>query len=184
MIDTLDSIAAQDVLPEDDLIVVADGELHPWVEDAVRQLRVPCEKRFLTHGPTRDFGNQQRNLALSWVHGTHVTFMDDDDVYAPKAFLKIRKAIVQEGPSVPLMFRELAVWGELIWRERVIERGNTITQMMVVPYTRGAMPKWPRKQGGDVDFMQAIAPADRWRWREEIICIARPQAKWWLQSRS
>lgn len=174
--DTLESIRQQRLLPGDEVIVVADGH-HPdarAIAEEYSQGFLPV--RYLTHGPTRDFGNSQRNFAQRIAHGTHVLFMDDDDAYTEEAFTKIRKAILKN-PNRALMFRMISVWGEVIWRERKIERGNTITPMFVVPNAREALPLWPRRQGGDVTFMEAYR--GQIVWREEIIAIGRPEKKWW-----
>src|SRR5512147_1401720 len=57
---TLESVASQKLVSGDEVIVVADGR-----SDSARALcdrRWPMPVRFLVHGPTRNFGNAQRNF--------------------------------------------------------------------------------------------------------------------------
>lgn len=132
--------------------------------------------RYLVHGPTRDWGNQQRNFAYKTLHADYVVHMDDDDVFTEDAFVKIRKGIGQD-PGVPLMFRMRTVPGEVVWTERVLERGNTGTPMIVVPNERERLLRciWPNRQGGDVKFMQQVeAEWGEIVWKQDLICICRP----------
>ena len=172
---TLLSIQAQEILPGDDLIVVADGAVKPWVREVMAELDMPCSKRLLTHGPTRNFGNAQRTFALGLAHGEYVTFMDDDDVYTPDAFVKIRKAIAQAPSTSAFLFKVVAPWGEVVWTdEGVIEQGNVCTIQLVVPNVRALLPPWGLRQGANIPWTRAIEA--RWPlvWRKEIIAQCRP----------
>lgn len=152
--------------------MVGDGPQETWVENLVEGLGF----RYLVHGPTRDWGNQQRNFAYKTLHADYVVHMDDDDVFTEDAFVKVRKGIVQD-PGVPLMFRMRSVPGEVVWTERVLERGNTSTIMFVVPNDRARLLRnpWGNRQGSDVRFMQACEK--EWgeiSWKQDLIGISRP----------
>ena len=164
--------------PPDDVIVVGDGEQAEWVKALVTGLGY----RYLVHGETRDFGNSQREFACNLVHGDYVVFQDDDDVFLPDAFVKIRKAIAQE-PGVPgFLFKVIAPWGETVWSdEGIIEQGNVCTIQMVLKTPRDrAWPRWPRRQGGNIPYLKAfIETHGPVSWRDEIISECRPRRLWW-----
>lgn len=171
---TLDSVAGQQLHPDDDLLVVSDGVDTPQLRQLVAGLDVPCEKRLLIHGPTHNFGNSQRNFAIRVAHGTHITYMDDDDIYTPDAFVKIRKAIAAN-PAALLVFKVVAPWGEVVWTdENVMEQGNCCTIQMVVPNEREDGAVWGLRQGANIPYMKTMAK--RWPvvWRPEIIAQCRP----------
>lgn len=173
---TLTSIAHQAVEAGDEIIVVGDGH-QPIAEDlAKRGWGIPC--RYLTHGPTRNFGNAQRTFAQRIAHGTHVAFMDDDDIYTEDAFVKIRKAL-SKAPSEPHVFKVIAPWREVVWtEEEIIEQGNCCTVQLVVPNRREKLPEWPLRQGGNIIWMEDFG---NWIWRPEIIAVCRPYQEdlWW-----
>jgi glycosyltransferase involved in cell wall biosynthesis len=186
----LQSVVHQDLQAGDEVIVVADGP-QPQARAVFDRFHLPrvVEARFLIHGPTRDFGNQQRNFAYRWSHNNWVTHLDDDDIYCPDAFVKIRKALRQSKEKEnhhhqPHVFKLKAPWGEIIPRNQAIKRGNVQTGCMVLNLVDRTNPPfvWPNYQGGDIDVLQdADTQCGPIVWRPEIIQIARPQSTdlWW-----
>jgi glycosyltransferase involved in cell wall biosynthesis len=122
----------------DEIVVVFDAESPP---------REPpgCVVRAI--GPTADWGGTQRNLGIQVAGGTHLAFMDDDDVYTRDAGPAIRAA-VEEAPDRVHVFR-------MRNREKVyagpIESGKISTQMLVVP--REPVGAWTSRYSGDFDFI-------------------------------
>lgn len=174
--DTLESIVRQEWIEGDEVVVVADGSHEQAREDF---LDSGLPGRFLTHGPTRNFGNAQREFAYRVCHGDFIVHMDDDDIFAEEAFVKIRKAVAT-APSCAHLFRVVAPWGEVVWTDPgVIEQGNVCTIQLVVPNVREALPKWPRRQGGNIGFTRDCRETFGLMWRPEIIAICRPQGVWW-----
>ena len=69
----------------DEVIVVYDSAQLPE--------RVPDGANAYAHGPTRHWGAEQRHFGISRSTGTHIAFMDDDDVYTSIAADAIRNAL-------------------------------------------------------------------------------------------
>jgi glycosyltransferase involved in cell wall biosynthesis len=132
----------------------------------------------MTHGPTRDFGNSQRNFAYQWAHGDWIVHMDDDDIFTEDAFIKIRKAILQVPTDGIFMFKVKAPWGEVVWTStKDFAQGNLCTIQMVIPNHRIKLPAWPKRQGGNIPFFNALREQFSVSWRSEIIAVCRPQAE-------
>lgn len=176
--DSLESIARQDLHHEDEVLVVGDGFQHKAAQ-LVMEFKDRLDVRYVSHGPTRNFGNAQRTFGLGMVHGDYVAFLDDDDVFGPEAFTQIRKALVAENFPEMVFFKTVAPWGEVVWTdEGVFEQGNICTVQMVVA-NRRPFPPWPLRQGGNVRWAQVMAERGRVVWRREITTICRPLRKWW-----
>lgn len=135
--------------------------------------------RYVSHGPTRNFGNAQRTFALGMCHADYVSFLDDDDVYAPEAFIQIRKAVIAEPEAGILFFKTVAPWGEVVWTdEGVYQQGNICTVQMVVR-NRRPFPAWGLRQGANVPWALAMAGQGGSAWRREITTVCRPLKRWW-----
>jgi len=179
--DTLLSVAHQSIEPGDEIIVVGDGA-QPSAKGTVQRFRAKAcpgvlDIRYMTHGPTRDMGNSQRNFAYQWAHGDWIVHMDDDDIFTEDAFIKIRKAIKQISTESTLLFKVKAPWGEIVWTTKgELEQGNLCTIQMVVPNYRSNLPRWNGRQGGNIPFIKDISERMSLAWRSEIIAICRPQA--------
>jgi len=176
--DSLESIARQTIQPDDEILVVGDG-WQPGAREVCAYFEGQLPVRYVSHGPTRNFGNAQRTFGLGMVHGDYVGFLDDDDVYAPEAFTQIRKALVAEDSPELVFFKTVAPWGEVVWTdEGLYEQGNICTVQMVVRNAR-PFPPWPLRQGGNVGWARVMAERGRVVWRREITTICRPVRKWW-----
>lgn len=190
--DTLASVFHQKDRDPVQVLVVQDGPITPEVEGTVAGFRKEgMNVHALTHGPTRDFGNSQRNFAYPLCEHPWIVHMDDDDIFAQDAFWKIRNAIREADSGIELLnFRVVAPWREVVWYNRTsVEQGNLCTIQMVMrkmPH----MPHWPKRQGGNIpvfrsylDSLSIYAPdVPPIKFREEIIAICRPyeEDKWYL----
>jgi len=175
---TLLSLSHQ-VIEDDDVLLVGDGA-QPMAE-AMGAIKWPFELRTMSHGPTRNFGNAQRTFAQRVAHGDYIWYLDDDDIAAQDAFIKIRKALKYH-PDAAHVFRVVAPWREVVWAEKgVIEQGNVCTIQMVVPNKRSDLPEWPLRQGGNIPWTRAVQQNLGLIWRPEIIAICRPYDEdlWW-----
>jgi hypothetical protein len=184
----------QDIVPGDELIVVQDGGWSSEVQRLVDLVCVALPARLLTHGPTRDFGNSQREFAYRICKGDWIVHQDDDDIFTKDAFTKIRKALKQRaamalGVCEAHIFKVVAPWREVVWTEPgEIEQGNCCTIQMVLPNPRicncPATPQWPKRQGGNIPFLKAVAAQQGLVWRPEVIAICRPYEEdlWWENS--
>jgi len=86
----------------DEALVVGDGP-QPKAAEIVLNVRSPFV-RYTETASIRNYGNPQRNLAISKANGTHLFFVDDDDLVAPGAISAI-KNVAQKFPDAPLMFK-------------------------------------------------------------------------------
>lgn len=156
---------------EDRVMVVGDGP-QPNARIIVEILKCPLI-RYSEHGPIRNYGNPQRNLAISESKTDYLMFVDDDDMPEKGSIARIKKAIAQH-PGRPLMFR---INGShcVIWRWTRVEVCNVSGQMFVIPNVPGRIGRWSGRYEADLDFMKstlALYPKgeDDLVWREEIIC--------------
>jgi glycosyltransferase involved in cell wall biosynthesis len=173
---TLASIRMQQLQPGDEVLLVADGRYHDvarwWAES-----RLPGRLIELADGPHNDWGATARTIGQQQATGDCLLWMDDDDVYTPDAWATIRTALAA-APGRPHMFR---MWrtlqGDRLWRTRDARCGNISTQMFVVPNMPERLGAWGRHYCGDADFITSTLarwPSGSLVWREEIICLCRP----------
>lgn len=175
--------------------MVADGPGDSHCRSAVRLFaeNAGINARYLSHGPTRDFGNSQREFAYRICKGDWIVHQDDDDIFTKDAFIKIRKALLQRREMTgetetyeAHIFKVVAPWREVVWTDAgKIEQGNCCTIQMVLPNPRICMcpvlPPWPKRQGGNIPFLEAVVDQQGSVWRPEVIAICRPYAEdiWW-----
>lgn len=121
-----------------------------------------------------DWGMVQRNYALRlFAQGkwgvSHVSFMDDDDVYAPGAGDVIRAAVTAD-PDSAHFFCMQRRGGEVIGRHRRVEGGMVGTPMMVVPV--GKHGTWGEGEyEGDRLFAESTEKVVPVRWHDDVIAL-------------
>ncbi len=124
-----------------------------------------------------DHGYTARTKGITLATGTHLAFMDDDDVYLPGAIRLMRDAACDR----PVIFRMNHYNHGVLWRDQTVRFGNVSTQMILVPNDHWRLGRWiahapgMREPGGDYTFLQGCcermgAPV----WREEVISDLRP----------
>lgn len=125
-------------------------------------------------GPTHHWGAEQREFGISRATGTHIAFMDDDDVYTDDSGPLIRRALTAR-PSRVHVFkmrrrgREFGGYG-------CIAEGCIGSPMFIVP-NDGALGRWSTRYAGDFDFIDSTLAArgGRPRFHEEVIALVRPE---------
>jgi glycosyltransferase involved in cell wall biosynthesis len=101
-----------------------------------------------------DAGDTPRMSAMPRARGTHLAFLDDDDVYAPDALEKMRR-FAREHPGRIGIFKMEHPAGTTHWREGEPELryANVSTQTFLVPNVPGKLGRWqegaPRPGGGE-----------------------------------
>ncbi len=165
---TLDSCA-----DADEVIVVLDM--------AGGETVIPCQTPSNVRTVAGHFGvrggHAGRAHGVQYATGTHLAFMDDDDMYAPGAIDVMRDAACE----LPVIFRIDHYLHGVLWRTRDISFGNVSTQMYLVPNQPSLFgawtpirPDWPQP-GGDCTFIQeTVANFGGVEWREEIVAVLRP----------
>lgn len=125
-------------------------------------------------------GHAGRVHGIGLATGTHLAFMDDDDVYTPGAI----QSICEAACDVPVIFRMDDPLHGVIWREPVLRWANVSTQMIVVPNDPTRLGSWTPHMpglpcpGGDYTFAcETVARMGGPVWREEVISIIRPHAR-------
>jgi glycosyltransferase involved in cell wall biosynthesis len=177
---TLASIAQQ-LGPEDEVIVVADAAGD--VDGAVRALVVLQGARWRFERSSRSapgLGNAQRMRGIELARGTHLLFMDDDDVYAAGALESMRDAACDR----PVIFRmdATSVGLGVLWADPELRYANVGTPMFVVPNEPGRLGEWRPQTtywGEGADFTFIVGCCVRMGepvWREEIVAVIRPAA--------
>lgn len=125
-------------------------------------------------GPTGTWGAEQRQLGISKATGTHIAFMDDDDVYAPGVGRTIRDALSARPHRVHI-FRMLD--GETAYGGYgCVVVGAISTQMFIVP-NDGQIGVWSKRYAGDFDFISSTLAlrGGRPRFHDTVIALLRPK---------
>ncbi len=167
------------------IIVATSGRdtLSRTIESITEQM-LPDDELIVKRDATGDWGATPRQRAMKQATGTHLLFIDDDDVYLPGAFTKIREGVKQH-PSSPLIFQIELPWGRL-FKAQVLESGNVSTAMFCVPNVPTRLGAWTTRYQADFDFISstvALYPPDALVWIPEVIAEARPSDPLLLSSR-
>jgi glycosyltransferase involved in cell wall biosynthesis len=171
---TLDSISSQ-LRRADEVIVVADAlgdrsfasVMFSKFEDS-RWTYLECD------GDGGGPGYAQRALGIENASGTHLVFMDDDDVYADGALALLRNAACDR----PVIFRMDHPLLGVLWKTPELCYGNVGTPMFVVPNEPEKLGSWsPHVAGKAGDFTFVAGCCERMGdpiWREEIVAVISP----------
>jgi glycosyltransferase involved in cell wall biosynthesis len=173
----LQSILPQ-LLPGDECLVVGDGEqrnARRTTNLEYEQLKDGVQLLYFEYGPTKDWGNAQRQFGLYRARTTHIAFLDDDDVWAPGARLAIEAGITVT-PSVPHIFRMRYANGFTLWQVPALRCGNVGTPMIIVPRNPSKLGKWSSRYEGDFDFISTWGWTDpEICWHHEVIALIEPE---------
>jgi len=166
---TLDSIAAQPLAPQDEVLVVGCGP-------AIRAQAEAFGYRYVEDGPCGCWGQVERQRAMAHARGTHLLFLDDDDFYLAGALAAIRRAIAA-APDRPIMARMHAPFMHLtIWIDPIVAWGNVSGTQFVVPNDPARLGVWGLRHAGDLDFIESTLaryPADALVWEGTVIVGCR-----------
>jgi glycosyltransferase involved in cell wall biosynthesis len=144
---------------------------------AAKQSCAGADEVTVVEDQTGDHGYTARMKGMAQATGTHLAFMDDDDIYLPGAIDLFRA----HAADVPVVFRMDHYDHGILWREPVLEFGNVSTQMILVPNVPDNlgvwaphMPGW-KEPGGDYTFLKGcVEKMGGPVWRKEIISKLRP----------
>jgi glycosyltransferase involved in cell wall biosynthesis len=177
LIETLQSVVRQ-LHTGDEAIVVSDGFIQE-VGDICAAFGP--EVRFLyTDVRTKNSGASQRDLGIAAAReGTHLMFLDDDDIYVCGALLTVRAAVERDEDAVfifRMKYGEAAPQpGLVLWADPEIRLCNVGSPMLVVP-KKGYLTPWARFDPTVHDYWWAhwLSVQRRIEFREDIIALIRP----------
>ena len=148
-----------------EVIVVYDAESVP--PDPPRGVQARA------YGPTGHWGAEQRELGMAHATGSHLAFIDDDDVYTSEAGDLILRALSARPGRVHIFKmrdgeREYGGYG-CVWD------GGIGSPMFVVP-NDDRLGRWTPRYQGDYDFIHSTLATHRRRARfhDEVIAEIRP----------
>ena len=118
----------------------------------------PGDELFLIRDDSGDAGDTPRNQTMHRAAGSHLLFMDDDDVYVPGAFAKMRR-FAEENPGRIGIFRIEYTTGPKRWRVPELKNRNVSTQIFLVPNVPGKLGFWEHRGTihGDYTFIEETA---------------------------
>lgn len=147
--------------------------LQRTLESVTSQLRSGDEVITLMDD-TGDSGNSPRDRAKP--SGTHVWYLDDDDVATPEALTFLRRMAAKDEHSM-WVFRMIQPDGEILWRDRVLKPGNVGTPCVLIP-NRFPLPRWTQANDelifSDIRWIEKVAKSYNVEWSEDIVARIRP----------
>lgn len=140
-----------------------------------------ADEVIVIHNQDGDHGYRARTQGMADAKGTHLAFLDDDDVYAAGAIDLMREAACR----VPVIFRMRdAQSGNVVWDKPELRFANVGTPMICVPRRPSKLGVWEphnpflRRPGGDFVFIQGCCERmGEPVWREEVVAVIRPRER-------
>lgn len=122
-----------------------------------------------------DFGYAARTRLIARATGTHLVFLDDDDVYAAGAIETFRTHACDRPVVCQMQYRG----GGMLWRDRVLRFGNVGTPMILVPNDPERLGEWREHShggaGGDYVFLSGcVEKMGAPKWVERVVALIKP----------
>ena len=120
------------------------------------------------------WGHATRDEAMHRAKGSHLWFMDDDDIATPYALEDIRGQVVQAPDAVHIFKMQHGTL--VLWKDAVARVGNVGTPMMVIPNVEGLLGRWGTQYEADGYFLQETLALrqDEPVFHEQIVALIRP----------
>lgn len=133
---------------------------------------------------TGDSGNTPRDNAMRRAKGSHLWFIDDDDIGKPLALDGMREAASEKPEALHCFKMEFGagatseVPGRVLWERMCIEPGNLGTPCVLVP-NRPDLPSWTEGNDqmifSDFQWIQKVAKlVPEVVWHSQIVALIRP----------
>lgn len=124
---------------------VCNPGLMDALESVVPQLRDGDEILVVRRDRT-PYGNATRTEAVQRCAGSHIMFLDDDDVYTPDALAGVRRMVAREPDRVHIFSVRLDD-GRVVPLEQTFEFRKVGGLMAVVPNVPGKLGTWVWPEG-------------------------------------
>lgn len=175
---TLDSIARQQLVPGDRVLVVLDTfnePPRPDVAELVASYGAPFELH-LHDGGVHFFGNPQFNYAISITDTDYFCGLGDDDIYVDGAIERLR-AHLTGGQAV--LFQFLSPWRDVLWDVPELQEAHISGCCMAAPHS--ALVPVSTASRIEVDFDWIVAVVEQSclepKWLDDCLIIARPELR-------
>jgi glycosyltransferase involved in cell wall biosynthesis len=172
------------------IIVATSGRptIHRTLRSILPQLE-PGDEVMVVRDASSDAGDTPRNDAMPRARGTHLLFMDDDDVYVPGALGTMRRFADENPGRIGIFKLEYAV-GNRRWVEPELRYKNVSTQTFLVPNVPGKLGRWERhgRVAGDFVFIEeTVRLQGEPIFVDEVTVLARPESnrlkRAWVRAR-
>lgn len=146
-------------MPDPTLSIIVPTRGRKTLERTLRSIAgqlQPGDEVIVLRDETGDSGDSARMSGMERARGSHLAFMDDDDVYGPGALEKMRR-FARDNPGRIGIFKMKHPVGTTHWRdgEPVLRYANVSSQNFLVPNVPGRLGRWtdrpPRPGGGAYD---------------------------------
>ncbi len=120
------------------------------------------------------WGHATRDEAMGRAKGSHLWFMDDDDIAADFALSEIRLTVAEQPDAVHVF--KMKHGDRVLWKDPVVRIGNVGTPMMVVPNVPESLGRWGTVYEADGHFLVETLGlrGDQPVFHEQIVALIRP----------
>ncbi len=120
------------------------------------------------------WGHKTRDEAMHRANGTHLWFMDDDDIAADFALSEIRLTVAEDPDRVHVF--KMKHGNLVLWKDPVVRIGNVGTPMMVIPNRQGKLGRWGTAYEADGQFLleTMYLRGDQPVFHDQIVALIRP----------
>ena len=118
---------------------------------------LPGDELIVCYDASGDWGSTPRNRAIEAATGTHLTFLDDDDVYLPGALEKIRIFARRYPNRIGIFQMHRGLYG-VVWTAPDPTLVTTASGMFVVPNLPGKVGRFGRMPGVDAESPAGLYP--------------------------
>ena len=142
----------------------------------------PGDEILILRDETGDSGNTPRDDATKRAKGTHLWFLDDDDVACKRALTAMREA-ADEHPKALCCFKMLygkksEAPGMILWERKSVEPGQLGTPCCLIPNLPN-LPLWTEANDelifSDIRYLMKVAARCRdVVWFEDVVAHIRP----------
>lgn len=163
------------------IIVASSGRptLQRTLESITQQLR-PGDELLVDVNQDAPWGHAARNRLMPRACGDALAFIDDDDIYLPRALEIIRASVALNGTNAHFFKMRYGlstpVPGAEVWTQTELIEGQVSTCTIVVPNIPQKLGVWGSRYAGDFDFaastvaLHDLPPI----WHEQTIAEYRP----------